>query len=223
MEESNTIKDLKELLEDETGFVPSRQELYFMGCLLDSNFDDELIQDFIEPFAIDLIDVEFTLVLPKASSASNEEKKWLIIGKPNKFKTIMLMPNMEEDLTNHLPLKNNRLGISYAVEGSLSKQNRKFSVQVYEVSKSAKKIRITTDDNFDAKVFQTLENKEDEEEIKGSLEVFDEAMIDREKKLDKAVKVAKIGCYTAKGVSAIIGAILGTIGLHVHLNPTSEN
>ena len=31
MEESNTIRDLKELLEDETGFVPSRQELYFMG------------------------------------------------------------------------------------------------------------------------------------------------------------------------------------------------
>ena len=48
-------------------------------------------------------------------------------------------------------------------------------------------------------------------------------MIDREKKLDKAVKVAKIGCYTAKGVSAIVGAILGAIGLHVHLNPTSEN
>ena len=76
--------------------------------------------------------------------------------------------------------------------------------------------------NFDAKIFQTLE-QDDEEEIKGTLEVFDEAMIDREKKLDKAVKVAKIGCYTAKGVSAIVGAILGAIGLHVHLNPTSEN
>ena len=127
----------------------------------------------------------------------------------------MLMPNMNEDLSSYLPLKSKSIGISYAMEGSLKDQNRKFSVRAYDVSKKAKKLRFETDEDFNAKVFQTLEENgtESEEEILGHLEVFDEAMIDREKKLDKALKIAKIGYYTSKGISSIVGAILGAIGL----------
>ena len=127
----------------------------------------------------------------------------------------MLMTNMNEDLTLYLPLKSKSIGISYAMEGSLKDQNRKFSVRAYDVSKKAKKLRFETDEDFNAKVFQTLEEngEESEEEIHGHLEVFDEAMIDREKKLDKALKVAKIGYYTSKGISSIVSAILGAIGL----------
>ena len=137
----------------------------------------------------------------------------------------MLLPNMEEELTTYLPLKNNCFGISYAVEGSLENKNRKFSVRAYDVSKEAKRIRFTTNDQLDAKVHQILEKNdeiEEEEEIKGRLEVFDEAMIDREKKLDKALKVAKIGYYTSKGISSVITAVLGAIGLHFHINSKSD-
>ena len=128
---------------------------------------------------------------------------------------------MKEDLTSHLPLKSKSIGISYAVEGSMDEQNRKFSLRTYNVSKTAKKLRFTTEANFEAKVFQTLEKdgEDFEEEIKGGgLDVFDESMIDREKKLDKALKVAKIGYYTSKGISSIVGAVLGAIGLHLHIN-----
>ena len=130
---------------------------------------------------------------------------------------------MKEDLTTHLPLKSKSIGISYAVEGSLNEKNRKFSFRPYDVSKKAKKLRFTTDENFEAKVFQTLQRdgEEFEEEIKGGLDVFDESMIDRERKLDKAVKVAKIGYYTSKGISSIVGAVLGAIGLHLHINSSN--
>ena len=136
----------------------------------------------------------------------------------------MLLPNMEEELTTYLPLKNNCFGISYAVEGSLENKNRKFSVRAYDVSKEAKSIRFTTNDQLDAKVYQILEKNgiEEEEEIKGRLEVFDEERIDREKKLDKALKVAKIGYYTSKGISSVITAVLGAIGLHFHINSNSD-
>ena len=133
----------------------------------------------------------------------------------------MLMPNMKIDLTMHLPLKSKSIGISYAVEGSLNEKNRKFSFRPYDVSKKAKKLRFTTDENFHAKVFQTIERdgEDFEEELKGGgLDVFDESMIDRETKLDKAVKVTKIGYYTAKGICSIIGAVLG---LHLHINSSS--
>ena len=86
----------------------------------------------------------------------------------------MLLPNMEEELTPYLPLKNNCFGISYAVEGSLKDQNRKFSVRAYDVSKEAKKVRFTTNDQLDVKVYQTLEKNgiDEEEEIKGRLVSF---------------------------------------------------
>ena len=144
-------------------------------------------------------------------------------GKEKKFKTIMLTPNMSEDLTSHLPLKSKSIGISYAVEGSMEEQNRKFSFRTYNISKTAKKLRVTTDANFEGKVFQTLQRdgEDFEEEIKGGLDVFDESMIDKEKKLDKAMKVAKIGYYTSKGISSIVGAVLGAIGLHLHINSSN--
>jgi hypothetical protein len=132
----------------------------------------------------------------------------------------MLMPNMKGELTSHLPLKSKSIGISYAVEGSLNEKNRKFSFRRYDVSKKAKKLRFTTDENFHAKVFQTIERdgEDFEEEIAGGLDVFDESMIEEEKKLDKAVKVAKIGYYITKSISSIVGAVLGAIGLHLHIN-----
>ena len=127
---------------------------------------------------------------------------------------------MKGELTSHLPLKSKSIGISYAVEGSLNEKNRKFSFRRYDVSKKAKKLRFTTDENFHAKVFQTIERdgEDFEEEIAGGLDVFDESMIEEEKKLDKAVKVAKIGYYICKSISSIVGAVLGAIGLHLHIN-----
>ena len=79
LEESATILDLKKELEDETNFVPERQELYFMGFHLDSNFDNVIVKELVEPF-----DVEFVLFLPKASQNSSN-KKWLILGNDQKY------------------------------------------------------------------------------------------------------------------------------------------
>ena len=220
LQECETIKDLKSKLEDEINFPPERQQLYILGLLLDANFDALQVKELLEPWGFC---ASFTLLLPKASSAKRPDPKWLILGKEKKFKTIMLLPNMEEDLTSYLPLKNNCFGISYAVEGTIEQQNRKFHVRAYTVSKQAKTIRFVTDGNLEVKVFQTLTDASEETEMKGRLEVFDESRLDKEKKLDKALKVAKIGYYTSKGISSIIGAILGIIGLHFHLNPAPSD
>ena len=103
----------------------------------------------------------------------------------------MLTANMSEDLTAFLPLKSKSIGISYTVEGLLN-------VRAFDVSKACVKLRFTTDENFDAKVFQTLQingKEQEEEEIQGRLEVLTDRekkldMTDREKKLDKTVKIA---------------------------------
>ena len=98
----------------------------------------------------------------------------------------MLTPNMSEDLTAFLPLKSKSIAISYTVEGLLN-------VTAFDVSKSCVKLRFTTDENFDAKVFQTLlknGKEQEEEEIEGRLKVLNDGMTDREKKLEKTVKIA---------------------------------
>ena len=121
----------------------------------------------------------------------------------------MLAPNMAADLTEHLPLKSKKIGISYAVEGSLDEKNRKFNVRLYDVSKEAKMLRLTTDDSLDAKVFQKFETNEEEQEIQGnSVEVFAEDKIGSGKKLDKAVKITRIGYYITRAITSILELIL---------------
>ena len=39
------------------------------------------------------------------------------------------------------------------LKSELDEQNRKFSVRTYDVSKTAQKLRLITDSNFEAKVF----------------------------------------------------------------------
>ena len=78
--DSATIAQLKSELEDETSFSPERQNLYFVGILLDSNFDNVCLNELLEPFSNLNMDVEFVLYLPKASD-NTVDKKWLLLGK----------------------------------------------------------------------------------------------------------------------------------------------
>jgi len=208
LEESATVLALKLELEEEICFPPARQSLYLSGILLDTDSNEVQLKDLLEPFAKLNLDVDFILHLPKASG--NEiDKKWLILGKEKNFKTIMLTPNMAADLTKYLPLKSKSIGISYAVEGSLDEKNRKFSVRVYDVSKEAKMLRLITDESLDAKIFQKIETDGEEQEIQGnSVEVFAEDQIGSGNKLDKALKITKIGYYITTAITSILELII---------------
>ena len=67
--------------------------------------------------------------------------------------------------------------------------------------------------NFE-KLYEQL-GEEKEEEIEGTLCVYDEAdpKFDPERKLGRAVKISKIFKNVTKGVSSIFGVILGFLGL----------
>ena len=80
LKDTDTILNLKLELEDETDFPPDRQNLYFMGVLLDSNFDNVLLGEFLEPILNQDLDVDFVLHLPKASDITTD-KKWLMLGR----------------------------------------------------------------------------------------------------------------------------------------------
>ena len=73
-----------------------------------------------------------------------------------KLESIQLLPGMKEDLSKYLPLKIQSVGISYGVEGSLECKNRRFSAKGYDVSKGATKLRFITNEELEAKVFQTI-------------------------------------------------------------------
>ena len=79
LKDTDTILNLKLELEDETDFPPDRQNLYFLGVHLDSNFDNVLLREFLEPFVNQNLEVDFMLHLPKASD-NTTDKKWLILG-----------------------------------------------------------------------------------------------------------------------------------------------
>ena len=79
LEDSATIAQLKSELEEETSFSPERQNLYFVGIFLDSNFDNVCLNELLEPFSNLNMDVEFVLYLPKASD-NTVDKKWLVLG-----------------------------------------------------------------------------------------------------------------------------------------------
>ena len=79
LEDSATLAQLKSELEDETSFSPERQNLYFVGIFLDSNFDNVCLNELLEPFSNLNMDVEFVLYLPKASD-NTVDKKWLVLG-----------------------------------------------------------------------------------------------------------------------------------------------
>ena len=79
LEDSATIAQLKSELEDETSFSPERQNLYFVGIFLDSNFDNVCLIELLQPFSDLNMDVEFVLYLPKASD-NTVDKKWLVLG-----------------------------------------------------------------------------------------------------------------------------------------------
>ena len=79
LEDSATIAQLKSELEEETSFSPERQNLYFVGIFLDSNFDNVCLNELLEPFSNLNMDLEFVLYLPKASD-NTVDKKWLVLG-----------------------------------------------------------------------------------------------------------------------------------------------
>jgi len=215
IDDTDKVSDLKSKLEEETRFPPRRQKLSLLGIPLDSNYDDVLINDLLEP--ANGLDVDFELDLPKAAGSSdpNQFQNFLLIpGK--KLDEIMLQPNWNEDLSRKLPLskKFNAIGISYGVQGSIDKENRVFSGREYKVSPEATKLRITTDASMDAKIFQTIEKDgvEVEEEIVGCLHSYSEADFGPGK-WKKMVQGSKIFANSSTGVGAIFGVIVGILGL----------
>lgn len=123
---------------------------------------------------------------------------------------------MKLDLTSKLPLARNSLAISYGTCGKSVGQNRQFSVWEYAISKDARSLRLTTDENMDIKVYQSIAHSDDKEkEIHPeTVNVFDEANLDRETSLNKALKFSKIFKNITAGITGLIAVGVGIAGFY---------
>ena len=176
---SSTILDLKKKIDEEEGFEPERQALYYMGYLIDDHTIS--VSDLTQ-----LGGNTFSLVLPTAGSGQNiisDRQLFLITGSQHNFKTL-LMPKNE---TKTYELSSKKFGIIYKKEGSL------FHVEKFKV-KGEGIIDIKTvdkDGTLTYKVTQKNEKNEDEE-LMGVIDTYDESKNRQEDGLSRAGQVAKI-------------------------------
>ena len=98
---------------------------------------------------------------------------------------------------------NRKFGISYHVEGD-EIGKRRYHVDQFEVAKRASKVTVKMDKLGAATAFQVVDGVE--REIQSVSNVFDESLLDKESKLDKAVKVSQIFSNLGEFVGGILGA-----------------
>ena len=199
--------DLKSSLDEEYSLGdPKRSEVHYFGIAVEDNV-----------CLVDIIDDRFggaffTLTLPKASKGlvkidsaeATTSPRFLITGSKKKFKAILLTPNREHSVPLDKGVKKRGFGISYRVEGT-ELGNRRYHVDQFPVSDSAESVQVTLDkEGVQAKAVEFADGQD--REIQPRSHIFDESMIDRESRLDKAVKIGQIIGNIGQIVSGIAGA-----------------
>ena len=81
---------------------------------------------------------------------------------------------------------------------------RRYHVDQFEVSKRASKVSLNVDKLGAVTAFQVVDGVESE--IQAVSNVFDESRLDRESKLDKAVKVSQIFGNLGQFIGGLLGA-----------------
>lgn len=164
---SETVGDLKNKIEEDEGFQPSRQDLYLKGIFLVD--DTVLVEELVREFG----DV-FTLLLPQAGKrnfSSDEEvgEVFLWIGESRtNFETLRFGSKQQQDFdlkAGKMLSKSDKFGIVTHTKGEEGSQT--YTVDSYKVRESKKgTIKLRRGDDGEVKVFlgedeiELIRNKE---------------------------------------------------------------
>merc|ERR1712055_173915 len=192
VEESSTVFNLKESIDEEIGVGTSRQDIFFLGYPLTD--DDALLKDFTK------FSSSFTVVVPaqgKEKDLSGKKPReffsyrevFLITGERQNFQAILLDAYSEE----RIRLKSKKFGVVKHIEGKDELGKRIFHFRVYEVKREGS-ICLRHEDGRD-KVYLITEEGPNGEEVElrpVDLQTYDERKYISS--LDKAGKRANAIC-----------------------------
>ena len=202
-EPSDTILDLKKIIEEEEGYDPERQKLFKYFISLENHWKIEnCLKD----------GDTLSLSLPTASSKpiafESDKENFILHGHSKNFSCQLLIPDRPEKLK----LKSSKFGVVYRTEGEVG--NRIFYVRRYELPKKMKDgigcIQLRTEDN-NIKVVLVIDEGPNGEEMYLD-DVESKAFSERENNgstslkdaLSSGASLAEIFSEIAQGVCAFL-------------------
>merc|ERR1719495_1223560 len=208
VEESSTVFNLKESIDEEIGVGTSRQQIFMVGYPLTD--DDALLKDFTKfcsTFTVIVpaqgLDKDFAFTEKKPKQVISYREVFLITGERQNFQAIHLNANSKAPIK----LKSKRFGVVNHIEGKNEIGKRIFHFQVYEVKREGS-ICLRNEDGGE-KVYLVAEEGQNEKELLPvDTKAYDES---------KQVTSLEKGCKLSNTISSWFGAIgsllTGGVGL----------
>jgi len=199
VEESSTVFNLKESIDEEIGVGTSRQEIFMLGYPLTD--DDALLKDFTRFCST------FTVVVP----AQGQDKDFAFAGKKQKqvisYREVFLITggkliHLDANSKETIKLKSKNFGFSKHIEGD-EFGKRKFHFREYEVKREGS-ICLRHEDGRDKVYLVAEEGQNGEELLPVDTKTYDES-----KQVTSLDKAKAFGPW----VSALAGFFSGGVGL----------
>merc|ERR1712215_283463 len=208
VEESSTVFNLKESIDEEIGVGTSWQEIFMVGYPLTD--DDALLKDFTKfcnTFTVVVPaqgqDKDLAFAKPKPKQVISYREVFLITGERQNFQAIHLNANSKVPIK----LKSKRFGVVNHIEGKDQIGKRIFHFQVYEVKREGS-ICLRHEDGGEKVYLVAEEGQNGEELLPVDTKTYDEST--KNSSFDK-------GCKLSNTVSSWFGAIgsllTGGVGL----------
>merc|ERR1712215_61046 len=199
VEESSTVFNLKESIDEEIGVGTSWQEIFMVGYPLTD--DDALLKDFTKfcnTFTVVVPaqgqDKDLAFAKPKPKQVISYREVFLITGERQNFQAIHLNANSKVPIK----LKSKRFGVVNHIEAKDEIGKRIFHFQVYEVKREGS-ICLRHEDGGE-KVYLVAEEGQNGEEL---LPPVDTKAYDESKQVTSLDK----GCKISNAISAWVNGI----------------
>merc|ERR1719495_62204 len=209
VEESSTVFNLKESIDEEIGVGTSRQEIFMVGYPLTD--DDALLKDFTKFCSTFTVvvpaqgqDKDLAFTKPKPKQVISYREVYLITGERQNFQAIHLNANSKVPIK----LKSKRFGVVNHIEGKDEIGKQRFHFQVYVVKREGS-ICLRHEDGGE-KVYLVAEEGQNGEEL---LPPVDTKAYDESKQVTSLDKGCKISNAISAWVNGIGGLIIGAVGL----------
>jgi len=204
VEESSTVFNLKESIDEEIGVGTSRQDIFMLGYPLTD--DDALLKDFTKFCS------SFTVVVPAQGREKDLSGKkpreffsyrevFLITGERQNFQAILLDAYSEE----RIRLKSKKFGVVKHIEGKDELGKRIFHFRVYEVKREGS-ICLRHEDGRE-KVYLVAEEGPNGEEVE--LRPVDTKTYDESAKVTSLVRAGRLANAITPWISAIGDILTG--------------
>jgi len=175
VEESSTVFNLKESIDEEIGVGTSRQDIFMLGYPLTD--DDALLKDFTKFCSTFTVvvpaqgqDKDFAFAKPKPKQVISYREVFLITGERQNFQAIHLNANSKTPIK----LKSKKLRVVKHIEGKDELGKQRFHFEEYEVKREGS-ICLRHEDGREKVYLVAEEGQNGEELLPVNTKVFDES------------------------------------------------